>query len=272
MYDFTYPSRTAGENLYLFLRSWIRKGVSLNESFFWLSPIERSDEWSEYIEQFIAVALTGQVVAGGRTFRRRHGDSAPFVTEFRSYLNDALIIDRDDVNRLMRIATSAVDESMRGIADGLRRRFRRWAMANHPHCYLCDHSLDFGDQASDRAYTADHIWPQSYGGDSIEENLLPACRVCNDQHKSNFATWAMTSVQSVIFGVDPTAESLSRVTGTSRFAIHHRRVQQHSINARVSLKDAYRRIGPSEDLRTLNRNEVAHFFNLANHNDTIDAR
>lgn len=219
----------------------------------------------------MAVALTGQVVAGGRTFRGRHGNSTPFGTEFRSYLNDALIIDKDDVNRLMRMATSAVDESNRSISNGLRQRFRRWAMTNHPHCYLCNRLLDFSDEASNRAYTADHIWPQSFGGDSIEDNLLPACKECNGTHKRNFATWAMTSVQAVIYEIDPAAESLNRMPGTSRFAIHHRKVQQFAVDVRVSLKDAYQRVGPSEDIRTLNRNEVAHFFNLANHDNTIDS-
>ena len=272
MNDFHYRSSTAGENLYLFLRSWIRKGISLEESFFWLSPLDRSEEWSEYIEQFIAVSLTGQLVAAGRTFRERYEDSAPFRSEFRSCLSNALLVERSDCDRFMRLATSAVDASVREIPNGLRRSFRSWALQNHSHCYLCGHPLEFDNEGSERAYTADHIWPLSYGGDSIEDNLLPACKCCNEQHKGNFATWAMTSVQSIILGVAPTANALSRVSGTSRFALHHRSVQDLAIKSRLTLKDAYRQAGPSENIRVRNRNDIGHFFNLSNHDVAVDAR
>jgi HNH endonuclease len=269
MKDFSYPAVTAGENLYLFVRSWIRQGNSMDESFYWLDPIQRSDEWTEYIEQFMAVALTGQIVAAGRTLRELYDGSTPFKTEFRSCVTGLLRIDRANVDKLMRMATAAVDESLRDIANGLRRKLRQWAIGNHPLCYLCGEPLDFKNGGSKKAYTADHIWPLSFGGDSVAENLLPACRECNHEHKGNFASWAMTSVQSVILGLNPSAESLGKATGVCRFGLHHRRVQQLAIDEKVSLRDAYERVGPSEALRTLVQSEVGTFFNLANYNEAI---
>ena len=265
MTEFAYPPETAGEALYLFLRRWLRDGVSSGESFSWLSAIDHSIEWSEYIEQFVAVALTGQFVAAGRTFRERHGQVATFSTEMRSYIREVLTIDKVAANTLVRMTTSASDESMQLIPDGLARTLRTWAMANHPNCYLCGHLLEFADQESPKRYTADHIWPRSFGGHSFDGNLLPACHDCNSNHKQNFATWAMTSVQSVILGLEPSAEKLRKVAGASRFALHHRRVQEVAIKKQISLKHAYRLLGPSEPIRTKHRSEVSHFFNLENH-------
>ena len=66
MTPFTYKTSTSGEILYLFLRTLLRKGASLDDAFYWLSPIDTAAEWSEYIEQFIAVALNGQIIAYSR--------------------------------------------------------------------------------------------------------------------------------------------------------------------------------------------------------------
>ena len=50
---------------------------------------------------------------------------------------------------------------------------------------MCGSSLDFVND-NDNAFTCEHIWPRSYGGDSIEENLLPSCKSCNSNKKKNF--------------------------------------------------------------------------------------
>ena len=262
---FKYPDSTAGERLYFFVRTWLRKGNNLSDSFFWLDPISGSDDWSEYIEQLVSVAVAGRIVTAGRSLRSKYGTSTVFDTEFRSHIANYLLTDRDNLQSLFRLGITAAHESQRDIPKRLRARFRQWAQQKHPRCYLCGCPLDFNDDNSACAYTADHLWPQSFGGDSSEENLLPACRICNDQHKSNFATWAMTSVQSLILGIDPVRAELARVRGMHRYAIHHRQAQDIAIRYRKTLKSAYRQLGPSEALRTIDPSDVGHFFNLANH-------
>ncbi|MDA1229494.1 MAG: HNH endonuclease, partial [Planctomycetota bacterium] len=124
--------------------------------------------------------------------------------------------------------------------------------------------LVYDDDTNTRAYTADHIWPRSFGGNSTAENLLPACGECNQKHKSDFASWAMTGIQSVILGINPPPDDLRRIAGVHRFALHHRQAQILAISERLSLRDAYLRIGPSSDPRTVNARDSAHFFNLTN--------
>jgi hypothetical protein len=271
MVNFKHTLTTSGEKLYFFLRTWITHGYTLDDVFSWLEVIDNAEKWSEFIAQLVAVSLTGRVVTAGLSLAQIHTDESLYQRELRAYLNSCLSIDRDSLNRLIRFALPAVSACRRTIPHGVGCQLRRWARAEHPVCYLCGNNLNFDDENDDRAYTADHIWPSSFGGDSIIENLLPACHQCNGQHKRNFATWAMTNIQAIILSMNPSDNEFRRVQGMHRFALHHRRVQQLAIDDNLSLKEAYMRVGPSEELRSIDRNDVAHFFNLANHDATVDA-
>lgn len=63
-----------------------------------------------------------------------------------------------------------------------------------PECYVCGIALTKTKDARDML-TVEHIWPLSLGGETIEENILPACKDCNDK-RSNTITWAWGPVQS----------------------------------------------------------------------------
>ena len=143
------------------------------------------------------------------------------------------------------------------------------AKTHHTHCYLCGRILVFSQEDTNAKFTLDHLWPRDFGGDSIEENLLPACKECNSQHKKNYPTWAMTNVHSLLLGFEPSENSLKRVPGSSRYAIHHRHVQNIAIEKQISLKEAYVFAGPSEGVRVIEPLEFGHFFNLANHNSGL---
>jgi hypothetical protein len=61
-------------------------------------------------------------------------------------------------------------------------------------CYLCDVPLTDTPGARDQ-FTIEHMWPLSLGGDTVEDNLLPACKNCNDT-RQHVVTWAWGPVQS----------------------------------------------------------------------------
>lgn len=56
-------------------------------------------------------------------------------------------------------------------------------------CYLCDSVLETNGNAG-KQFSVEHVWPQSLGGDSKLDNLLPACSDCNSnrQHQVSWAT------------------------------------------------------------------------------------
>jgi hypothetical protein len=56
-------------------------------------------------------------------------------------------------------------------------------------CYLCDSVLKTHGNDG-KPFSVEHVWPQSMGGDSRPDNLLPACAECNSnrQHQVSWAT------------------------------------------------------------------------------------
>ena len=61
-------------------------------------------------------------------------------------------------------------------------------------CYMCGVSLNRRKGQSD-TFTIEHIWPISFGGDTVEENLLPACADCNSK-RGSMLSWAAGPVNS----------------------------------------------------------------------------
>src|SRR5262249_50048311 len=154
----------------------------------------------------------------------------------------------------------AVDVAEGRIPAGLRNARRAWAVKRSRPCYLCGTALDFDDDQSDSYCTLEHLWPSSFGGDSIEENLLPACALCNRTRKLNFATWASTSVQSVLRGLNPDTTDPHVISGPARFALHHWAGQRYAIRHGTNLRQAFMDIGPWTEPRVVDPDDVAHFF------------
>lgn len=61
-------------------------------------------------------------------------------------------------------------------------------------CYMCGVTLNRKKGKAD-TYTIEHIWPISFGGDTVEENLLPACADCNSK-RGSMLSWAAGPVIS----------------------------------------------------------------------------
>src|SRR3546814_15014473 len=62
-------------------------------------------------------------------------------------------------------------------------------------CYMCGRALTRRGNAGVDKYTVEHLWPISFGGETIEGNLLPACANCNSRRK-HMLSWAWGPVQS----------------------------------------------------------------------------
>jgi 5-methylcytosine-specific restriction endonuclease McrA len=270
MATFRYRFETRGERLYAFVRDWMAVAVPRAELENWLQPIGMSTYWVEYFEQLSAVALVGRAVAAGRSLSRTYGAaSGLYKRQYRSHLNEYLQIRRRDLDDLMGYALPAVEVADGEIPNGLKKERRSWAEIRHKQCYLCGTVLDFHNNESDDYGTLDHLWPSSYGGDSISQNLLPACALCNRARKANFATWAVTSVQSVFRGLNPDTSDPNLFSGPTLFALHNWAGQRYAIRNSTNLRDAFMHIGPWTEPRLVNTGEVAYFFNLRNHNQDV---
>ena len=77
-----------------------------------------------------------------------------------------------------------------------------------------------GDDPDGLKATADHIWPRALGGDTIQQNLLPACPSCNSA-KGNIAAWQMAWIpEPVVFADVDEAQGLRSLQREVKTALH----------------------------------------------------
>jgi hypothetical protein len=190
--------------------------------------------------------------------------------EFQDFLRDRLGVRPPLLGDLFRNAVRAVRSSQHDVTSKERQVFKRWAQRTHTFCYLCGFDLDFTEQDAKRKFSLDHIWPQCFGGDSIEENWLPACALCNNDKKGNYATWAMPDIQSVVLGFGPSDSEYTSLNGSHRFALHQLMAKKLAVQRNLSLKRAYMILGPWDSPRLVDEYDLGDFFNLAIHRSDLE--
>jgi hypothetical protein len=265
---------TQGEKLCNFLLERVIHGTRWDQLELALSATGRDAQLVELFREITAVHMTGRIVVGGVCVADQVGiDSPVYGDRLSRLLRDTAPVRYDLEDELVRYADRAVRAARHGPSQRERWNQREWAIRTHFHCYMCGTPLDFEDDRSVHYYTLEHIWPQMYGGDSEDENFLPACYSCNNGKKHDFATWAMTSVQALIYPIesndDRLVEQLATVNGTYRFAIHYRKAQSFARSRGLTLKRAFLHLGPWTDLRVPDRSIAADFFNLENHRENL---
>jgi len=267
-------SITAGEILLDYINDIIIENNIINTINSKLNFTGRADELCDLINEIVSVNMVGRIVTAGASITKKYDIEDPlFDSEFTYYLKNTHNINSSKFDELYRISKRAVKATLDKISDGDGNRLKKWAINSHNYCYMCGVKLYFGingNKTSDEkrcSFTREHIWPREYGGDSVLENLLPCCAHCNSSRKTNFATWAMPSVQSLIKGLVPSEENLLTIDGSHRYAMHYRFAKKFVFKKNMSLKEAFLKIGPWQDIRVVNEDDVADFFNLENHND-----
>lgn len=61
-------------------------------------------------------------------------------------------------------------------------------------CYMCGEAVKLNGLPG-KTYSVEHLWPQSLGGETVEDNLLNACAECNNK-RMHQVTWATGPVHS----------------------------------------------------------------------------
>ncbi|MCI0623309.1 MAG: HNH endonuclease [Acidobacteria bacterium] len=232
----------------------------------------RGDALCEFFREVTAINLACRIVVAGTSLlserkdqSARHISDPTFEKDFRDYLRDRLLLSPPLLDDTFRAAVRAVRASQEQVSATKRARYKRQAHKRHPSCYMCGTTLDFDERDPHGKFTLEHIWPRRFGGNSIEENLLPACGSCNSEKKKDFATWAMTSVQALIIGIAPTENECRSVEGTYRFALHYLAARRLASQRQTNLKDAFLQLKHWQDIRPKDESDLADFFNLVNH-------
>jgi hypothetical protein len=258
---------TAGEHLCNFLNHRLLKSGVWDDLEEILGVTGRSAQLVLFFRELAAVTLTGRIVTAGQSLSDSFEtlDDPGFRKVFTEHLRDVVGIPARLLDELFRHSLRSVAAAVAKTPPSIARNMRAWATLHHPHCYICGTDLDFDAHELINTYTLEHIWPRAYGGDSVEENLLPACNSCNSKKKRHFATWVMPAVQSLQLGLSPTDQRLREIEGSYKFSLHHRAAQRVAMEQRISMKRAFLQIGPWTDVRLRDADDVADFFNLENH-------
>jgi HNH endonuclease len=259
-------SVTDGEKLCNFLNHRLLASAPWDALASALEHTGRHAELVEFYRQITAVALTGRVVSAGVSLAKRVGIQDPaFKREFIALFREYIGIPHPLLDQFFRFSYRAVEAALEQLPNSARRQIEAFARRSHAYCYMCGVPLTFEDQDAHSAYTCEHVWPRAYGGNSIVENLLPACQSCNTNKKANFATWAMPAIQSLILGLSPPEAELQEIHGSFKFALHYRAAQRLATTERMSLKNAFLQLGPWEDVRIRDVGDIVDIFNLENH-------
>ena len=155
-----------------------------------------ADDWIEAFQEMVSLQLARRLIsAGDALMSRRHGLPAA-EAEIKQVVIDTMVVHYTAAGHIYERLLPAIRSARETVINSDRQSVAAFARREMPYCYLCGTELDFS--ADDhQAFTLDHVWPSAYGGNSDYENLLGACRSCNEA-KASEPSWAMYPIQSFV--------------------------------------------------------------------------
>lgn len=263
---------TSGERLLLRLSKHGMKDLGANrlgqQKFVRLTG--RGEQFGAYLEgAMIAFAFKRAMKAAHGIFSDKGADPVACNARLTAILRDWFAwLDRDNISLLVRDVIRAQTASYNKIPKSIEAEIWR-ARRIHACCFCGDrmiadsHSI-VRDSKGIKA-TLEHIWPSSLGGDSITENLVPACSECNTI-KSDLCTWEQGCIHDFIYPIDfHLSDFLPRLPIEQRILVQRRAVMVLAQRDKLSLKEALLRVGPYGDLKPLDANDTWDIFNIENH-------
>jgi hypothetical protein len=276
---------TDGEKLFHFLIKNVGEfGALENLRSDFVSGVMRGREFMQFTEGAIVLHCFGRLLQAAKWYRNICSDDpARGSKEIKSFVVDTLGIAKatcasfDELAPLALAAAAAASSSSktpnssekRKVLDNCKKMF---------NCYSCGIELD--PNASSDIYDEngksfqnphylehEHLWPHSFGGNSIAENLLPSCPFCN-RAKANIASWEWIPLQSVLpkFEGKSSFINASDHHGQLKIGLHIRAAMAYARINGTTLKTAYSLIGPRlKEIHLVDTNDTADFFNLRVH-------
>jgi hypothetical protein len=225
-----------------------------------LAATSNGSLWTDAFHAMAVLHCERRLIAGGKVVCKQYPDlDEPLADRELGWLIlDTMNIDFHSVPALRERLKPAIQAARSRISPATRRAVRGWAERVFPRCYLCSSTIDFSD---DGGWTLDHVWPQAYGGDSEEENLLPACRKCNED-KGDKADWAIYPIQGMVAGHRLDSAEVDSLPGQLRYAVIAYHVARMARIDGLSLRDAYIKSTPFSALTVVDRDRPVDIFNL----------
>jgi len=256
---------TPGEEVYFRVRDDILPSLHAIKTYWHelhdvFDSLAGSRHFSDYLHGAMATSATRRLIHFWRSVGPMTVDAKRFDVMLR-YVRGTIFpeTDRSALAPLIRATFSAVEASGRAISNATRTRvLDTFGLC----CYMCGFDLDPAvDSRDPRFVTLEHLWPNSLGGDSIFENLMPACNRCQ-RDKSHGIPWEWVAVHNTVLDVDPSDDSLTGVSRASRMARRYRHIMEVCRDNRWTLQEGFRNEGPWGELAFRPTGTPVTFFDL----------
>lgn len=255
----------------------------------WLSGIPRAQSIGRFLNGVVFLHIFGRLLQVAKAYRTKHVNNEEHCLQLiETFLIDKLNITRATCLVFEQIAPLALDaarassKSSHAVSRGKKIEIREEFKGKFC-CYSCGAPLDPYEKNKEVAHPKEpwrkipnpryseyeHIWPHSFGGDTIVSNLAPVCLPCNDA-KENSISWEWTLVQALL----PSAEMGRGILDSKhtpraiKMSLHTRAALVYACTNGTTLKDAFRTIGPrNKDVAVIDADDTPDFFNLRVHDE-----
>jgi len=205
----------------------------------------RVAHFGRYLRGAVAVQIVRRLLKFWLEARGGVAGEHLFVKTISRFVQNEIFLglDRDMIATVSREVVAATDSAYRPISPSTRtavlKRYPRGI-----HCYLCQRELSATAGENDDAFlTLEHVWPSSMGGDSVVENLLPACVTCQAA-KADAVSWEWFSAHNFVLKPKPSPQELGTVPRAAKIARHYMHAIDLSLERRLSLRDSLEYLGP----------------------------
>jgi hypothetical protein len=261
---------TEGEKLLFLLADSFRRPDQVGSAAF--RPdinYSRSSNLADYFASAYLLNMFARAIRVGEqvVHKLKNETQGRLVAEMKYELTNRLDLLESDFKQkaLERIATaviSAVFSVHVDISSALRKTLKE--EFPNPVCYLCGNQQGWRKSGPYPKATLDHIWPAAWGGDSVQDNLLPACSDCNTK-RNDPVSWEWDAAHAVVGPHDP-GGYLAKMPRPIKNSLHLRAVMSYASANRVTLRNAALFVGPVlvEPVK-LDARDTTDYFNLHGH-------
>jgi hypothetical protein len=241
---------TAGERLYLLVRDEILdlmgEGVVRWKNIAVLfEDLTGSGTFSAYIKGAAAIHATRRLLRFWHDERPSVLNESQYVRRVSSFVRQEMFpsVGDEPARKIARAVIEAEQACNRSINSSCRAAVLK--ESRRQTCYLCGKALDpKALKGTVDFLTLEHVWPTSMGGDSVEDNLLPACTRCQ-HHTQDALSWEWPNIHNLVLPSNPSEQALNSVPRKVRYARHYLEALRISTREHLSLKQAFLRLGPA---------------------------
>lgn len=258
---------TSGESLFQFIISDVigRSKISELQVLSILQIGGRLEEFSDYYVGVFAANLMARAIKKAERLESLYPDSNENQNQLVRYIQESFEITRASnsgvLDKFAFLTMQAEKSSRRDINSSTRKLSASRGLNN---CYVCGRDIYENTTDPSAKLELEHIWPQSFGGDSKVENLLPSCCDCN-REKGSMLLWQNSNVHSFVLKPSPSVDEWTSISRKEKIAQHRRSIFLYACQNKTTLKDAALAVGCVNlmSIRSLDGDDAVDFFNFS---------